>query len=166
MAVSLYKPFSLLLGCFSLIIQDDVTAVVCHGQSHEVLIRLKSDVNLQTKVGVVTDCSVCGTYVCYADIWYMHDYSWLKFIGVSVNLQTVWWHKCPMYIIAYWGTSKIKLRLKLTFVFGCYPEKMCIYSGWYGVPIHISISRVSLFKYCKLRILSTSAWIIQCNGCL
>ena len=61
MVVSLCKPFSLLLYCFSLIIQDNFTALmiaVYHGQSHivEVLIRLKSDVNLQTKVSVVTDC--------------------------------------------------------------------------------------------------------------
>ena len=47
-------PISLLL------LQDDVTALmiaVYHGHSPivKVLIRFKSDVNLQTKVGVVTD---------------------------------------------------------------------------------------------------------------
>ena len=45
-----------------LLLQDDVTALmvaVYHGHSHivEVFTRFKPDVNLQTKVGLVTYCS-------------------------------------------------------------------------------------------------------------
>jgi len=54
-----------------LLLQENVTALmiaVYHGHLHivEVLIRFKSDVNLQTKVSVVTECSPCGGCVCCA----------------------------------------------------------------------------------------------------
>ena len=57
-----------------LLLQDDVTALmiaVHHGHSHtvEVLTRFKPDVNLQTKVGVVTYCSVCSACVSCAVIY-------------------------------------------------------------------------------------------------
>ena len=50
------------------LLQDDVIALmiaVYHGYSHivEVLIRFKPDVNLQTKVGIVTYCSVCTVII-------------------------------------------------------------------------------------------------------
>ena len=55
----------------SLLLQADVTALmiaVYHGHSHivEVLTRFKPDVNLQTKVGVVTYCSVCVSCANFA----------------------------------------------------------------------------------------------------
>ena len=54
--------------------QDDITALmiaVHHGHSYivEVLIRIKPDVNLQKKVGVVTYCSVCSACVSWAVTW-------------------------------------------------------------------------------------------------
>ena len=58
-----------------LLLQDDVTALmmaVYHSHLHivEVLIRLKSDVNLQTKVGVVMYCSVQRGYVLCSYLQY------------------------------------------------------------------------------------------------
>ena len=60
----------------SLLLQGDVTALmiaVYDGHSHivEVLIRFKPDVNLPTKVGVVTYCSVCSVCVSCAVTWYI-----------------------------------------------------------------------------------------------
>ena len=56
-----------------LLLQDDVTALmiaVYYSHSHivEVLTTFKPDVNLQTKVGLVTYCSVC---VSCAVTWYI-----------------------------------------------------------------------------------------------
>ena len=59
-----------------LLLQDVVTAsmiAVYYGHSHivQVLIRFKPDVNLQTKVGVLTYCSVCSACVCCAVTCYI-----------------------------------------------------------------------------------------------
>ena len=105
------------MGCFSLIIQDDVTALIIavfYGYSYivEVLIRFKSDVNLQTKVSVVTDCSVCGAYVCCADtsLVSMINHG-IKFICVSVNLQTLICNDGINAQCTLWHTEKSKIKL-------------------------------------------------------
>ena len=58
------------------LLQDDVTALmiaVYHGHSHivEVLTRFKPGVNFQTKVGVVTYCSICSACFSCAVTWYI-----------------------------------------------------------------------------------------------
>ena len=97
----------------SLLLQGDVTALmiaVYDGHSHivEVLIRFKPDVNLPTKVGVVTYCSVCSSCVSYAVTCYTTPFQWsggldhLNASSLASSLPLTKGHCIPDPLLGLW----------------------------------------------------------------